>query len=238
MKIKQLFRKAIYTVIDLKFWLTKVFAPSLIPQVLNSKLEGSYLGELCKEINQQILELEESIIAEEIVARLFNKGKELASRGEFDTYIDYSKLKRMQSEELVKCYGYHSQRRWKLQFFYMPKGSEHPVHAHHNLDSFLIVLKGRIWVKEYKRIDVSHSGKIKIQATHNRTIEPHNGILTTEFNNNIHQFGALDDTVCLNFNLRGYNKKTFYEDHKGFGRRYIHIKDQLMDEMEIKYAYK
>ena len=238
MGIKLLLQKFWKKYLDLKYnFLVKRY-PDNLKAELDGKLKGPYKGVLSEEIIAYIPELEKGELAEDIVQQLYERARNLAIKGEFDYLIDTSGFSKLQSVEICRCYGYHSQKRWKLQLFYMPKGTEHEPHAHHNLDSFLVVLKGKIWIREFRRETPAASGKIRISKATDRVAVAYDGMITTEFGNNIHHFGAEEDTVCLNFNLRGYNKKTFLEDHKGYGRRYLSYEKELKDGVEIIYKYK
>lgn len=64
---------------------------------------------------------------------------------------------------------------------------------------------------------------LRLRIVSDRILGPGEGFVTTEDERNVHWFATLEEPVIsINFNLRGYSQRTFFDepDQKG-GRRYI-----------------
>lgn len=99
--------------------------------------------------------------------------------------------------------------RLKLQLFPLCKGEAHPPHAHYNLMSLQIVLRGRARVREYSLLQRLEGDLLEIREEPEKRLEPGDGVFTLQKRNNIHwQEGLEDGTVLLNVNWQGYFSDT------------------------------
>jgi len=117
----------------------------------------------------------------------------------------------MQKPALAKLYeSSWDKRRPALNLFFIPKGLAHAPHAHHSLTSTQLILSGKIHLRQYdriKRIDRKHLG---IRLTSDRVLKPGEAFRMTDFENNIHWFGAESEhSLLLNCNLSLINGKSF-----------------------------
>jgi quercetin dioxygenase-like cupin family protein len=97
-------------------------------------------------------------------------------------------------------------RGWKVQVFRIPAGVSHPPHCHENLVSCLVVLQGRLRLREFDRDRAAETGDwtLLTPASH-AVISPGDGMVTTEVHRNAHWFGAVDGPVlAVNFKASGY----------------------------------
>jgi len=97
-------------------------------------------------------------------------------------------------------------RKWKVQLFLIPAGSSHPPHCHENLASCLVVVNGRLRVREYQRLR-EHDARdsVMLSRAFDGELGPGQAIATTENYRNAHWFGATAAPVlAVNFKASGY----------------------------------
>jgi hypothetical protein len=113
--------------------------------------------------------------------------------------------------------------RLKLQLFPLNAGDAHPPHAHYNLVSCQIVLRGRARVREYSLLRRLEDETLEIREELVKTLEPGEGVYTLQRRNNIHwQEGLTAGTVLLNINWRDFfADNPMPPDRSEHGRCYI-----------------
>ncbi len=112
------------------------------------------------------------------------------------------------------------QGRIKLQLFAFDNGESHPPHAHNNLLSCQIVLRGQARVTEFNLRQHVSDSLIEIDGETVHTLMPGDGVFTLARSNNIHwQEGLADDTLLLNINWQGFLAPNELFDSGPSGRR-------------------
>jgi len=113
--------------------------------------------------------------------------------------------------------------RLKLQLFPLSCGDSHPPHAHYNLISCQIVIRGRVHMREYSLLRRLPGNLLEISEEPERTLEKGEGVYTLQKRNNIHwQEGLAPGTLLLNINWQGYfTENPMAPDHAQNGRCYI-----------------
>lgn len=113
--------------------------------------------------------------------------------------------------------------RLKLQLFPLNEGDAHPPHAHYNLISCQIVLKGRARVREFSLLRRLAGDELEICEETVQFLEPGDGVYTLQKRNNIHwQKGLEAGTVLLNINWQGFfTDNVMAADRAVHGRCYI-----------------
>lgn len=96
-------------------------------------------------------------------------------------------------------------RSWKLQLFFIPDGRSHPPHCHENLASCIMVVDGRLRVREYQRDRAQDTAEAAwLQRVVDAELTPGQAILTSEDHHNAHWFGAVGGPVlAANFKASG-----------------------------------
>jgi len=97
-------------------------------------------------------------------------------------------------------------RKWKVQLFLIPAGSSHPPHCHENLASCLVVVDGRLRVREYQRLrEQDASDSVVLARAFDGELGPGEALSTTEDYRNAHWFGAAATPVlAVNFKAVGH----------------------------------
>lgn len=113
--------------------------------------------------------------------------------------------------------------RLKLQLFPLSCGSPHPPHAHYNLISCQIVMRGRVRMREYSLLRRLPGNLLEISEEPEKILEKGEGVYTLQKRNNIHwQEGLAPGTLLLNINWQGYfTENPMAPDHAENGRCYI-----------------
>lgn len=95
--------------------------------------------------------------------------------------------------------------RLKLQLFPLAAGESHPPHAHYNLLSCQILLRGRARIREYSLLDRLPGNALRLREEPVKALEPGDGVFTLQRRNNVHwQEGLAAGTVLLNINWQGF----------------------------------
>ena len=110
--------------------------------------------------------------------------------------------------------------RWKVQLFQIADGRSHPPHCHDDLASCLLVLDGRLRIREYDRLrDRETAEAAVLRRVVEDELQPGQSILTTEDHHNAHWFGAVRGPVlAVNFRASGYFRRDGTRLHN---RRYL-----------------
>lgn len=112
---------------------------------------------------------------------------------------------------------------YTLQILYVAPGEVHPCHCHHNVISTQVVTSGALIAREYDRIDRRNDGLLRLKLLYDGTLEAGDYLQATDADRNAHWFAALDTPATIfNFNIRGYERITFYPyDLRPLGRRLL-----------------
>lgn len=115
-----------------------------------------------------------------------------------------------------------AQRRMLMLFFIAP-GHSHPPHAHHDVASVQMVVRGTIDARQYARERRLDPRTLALRPVADRRLGPGDVILTTERIDNVHWFGAVDQpAVVLNYSLNGGLRDLVEPDaRRGPGRYFI-----------------
>jgi hypothetical protein len=99
--------------------------------------------------------------------------------------------------------------RW-LMLFFIPAGHAQPAHAHHNVASAQCVVRGRLHVRQYARVRRLDPHTLALRPVSDTMFAPQQTILTTEFLDNVHWFGAeTEPAIVLNCAANGGMRDTF-----------------------------
>lgn len=110
------------------------------------------------------------------------------------------------AEKATLISGGQPWRKWKVQLFLIPAGASHPPHCHENLASCMVIVDGRLRVREYRRLR-EHDARdsVMLAPAFDGELGPGQAIATTEEYRNAHWFGATADPVlAVNFKASGY----------------------------------
>jgi hypothetical protein len=137
------------------------------------------------------------------IGRVQASMKAAAAAGAFDPWIGPG----LAGDAKAKVIGGGAPLRgWKVQIFGIPAATSHPPHCHENLISCLVVLKGRLRLREFNRDRTAETDDwTLLTPAFDGVISPGEGMVTTEIHRNAHWFGAVDGpAVAVNFKASGY----------------------------------
>lgn len=99
---------------------------------------------------------------------------------------------------------------WTMQLLYLEPNEVHPPHCHHNLISTQVVLRGRVYAREWDRVARLDADKILLRTRTDRWFQVGDRFETTEVSKNAHWFCADENpAVMLNFYILGFQEWTF-----------------------------
>lgn len=195
--------------------------PGLHAAMLRFSSFGPYRGAFVSDLVDAVQRLEageESSVMLDVLARRL---KELADAGEFDRWLNVP-VTRKEEKALSTCRDFAPNRRWRLQVYRMPPGATHAPHAHFNLASFLLIIRGSVHMREYDRTGVEDADHIGLRPVFDGVVRAGSWTTSTQHSRNVHWFGAVEEeTVALNLNLRGWEPVTGEDPDARTGRRYI-----------------
>ena len=110
-----------------------------------------------------------------------------------------------------------------LMLFFIAPGHSHPPHAHHDVASVQMVVRGTIDARQYARERRLDPRTLALRPVADRRLGPGDVILTTERIDNVHWFGAVDQpAVVLNYSLNGGLRDLVEPDaRRGPGRYFV-----------------
>lgn len=166
--------------------------------------DAERLAPLAQAIEADVADLSAAPLA--AVARVHERLVAAARAGAFDPWRDRQPA---EPEKLSLIGGGDLWRGWKLQLFYVPDGRSHPPHCHENLASCILVLDGRLRVREYQRLrDQDTADAALLAPAFDGALAAGQAILTTETHHNAHWFGAADGpALAVNFKAVGHARR-------------------------------
>ncbi|RMF09684.1 MAG: hypothetical protein D6773_01395 [Alphaproteobacteria bacterium] len=157
------------------------------------------LAALCNTLAVTIPEAEDA--QERELDRIAGEAGEAVRAGAFDAIA----LPREAPRVLRLYKGKAGRGRVKIQLFPLAAGESHPPHAHHDLISCQIVIRGQVRMREYSLLRRRPDGLLEINEQPVRTLAPGDRVITLQRRNNIHwQEGLLPGTLLLNINWQGF----------------------------------
>lgn len=111
-----------------------------------------------------------------------------------------------------------------FQLLHMQPHEAHPPHGHRDLISNQVVLSGRVYLREYDRVQRIDEQTVLLKLRSDGWREVGDRIRTTEVDRNVHWFGSGDTaSVQLNFFLTGCQRWTFDANPGRRGRTYYDV---------------
>lgn len=214
-------RRRRFILLSILTGLTAVASPLAVPRILRRlELEPDlYRGPLIDRINTSLGRLDHREITPELftqeIDRLF---QETNLQTEFDEWLD--------DAHTYVLYRHRNISPWRQRnifLFYIPPGTSHAPHAHHEVISIQCALKGTVIARQYERVRRLDPRTLALRPISDGILRAGESLRTTEFFNNVHWFGAEEQpALVLNYNINGGIKETF--DPRGkreVGRYYL-----------------
>ena len=98
-----------------------------------------------------------------------------------------------------------------VSLLFLEPGEVHPPHHHNNVISVQSVVSGKIWAREYQRVECLSEDEIIISPALERLMTVDDEIIAHEWSRNVHWFAATKDepAVMWNCNVRGFQTNLF-----------------------------
>lgn len=196
-------------------------SPSIHARMLRWSAFGPYRGPLVDDIIAQVQALQAGRPSIEALHALAASARVALDAGAFDRWIDVP-FEAYARVPLSTCRDFASRCRWRLQLYRMPSGTATPPHAHFNLASFMLIVRGAVHVREYQRVEAIGADQVRLRPVADHRVGPGAYTTSTQGDRNVHWFGVEGEpAISLNLNLRGW------EDVSGDrllgtpGRRYV-----------------
>jgi len=205
--------------------LAAIVSPYVVPRLLRrfDLTPDLYRGPLLDKINELVGRLDRRVITpEQFVSEVHRRYNEIDLQAEFNEWLGEAPDKRV-NRELYRQSDRLKGRKRTLTLFYIPSRQSHPPHAHHNAASVQCVLKGNAHVRQYERVARRDPRTLKLLPCSDMLLRPYESILMTEYQRNVHWFGADDHPVIvLNYSINGGFSDTFDgAAQRPMGRYYV-----------------
>ncbi|TVR00620.1 MAG: hypothetical protein EA398_11120 [Deltaproteobacteria bacterium] len=200
-------------------------APGLHARLLKFSAFGPYTGAYVDDIIAAVRRLNaQGRGTPEVLPELAERAWELAQAGEFDRWLDHPSGVEPGYVRvgLSTCRDFSPHRRWRLQVYHVAPGTAAPPHAHFDLGSFMLVLRGSLHVREYERVGGDGESHVVLRCVHDGMLGVGEHSCSTQQGRNVHWFCANDEpAVALNLNLRGWEDIRDEDLFGRSGRRYV-----------------
>ena len=115
------------------------------------------------------------------------------------------------------------ERDYTVQIIHVAAGEVHPCHCHHNVTSTQVVLTGTLRAREFDRVDAVDAETLRLRLLFDGTLRPGDFLQASDLSRNVHWFAAGEaPATMLNFNIRGYERETFWPlETRPLGRRLL-----------------
>ena len=98
-----------------------------------------------------------------------------------------------------------------IQVIYVAPHEVHPCHCHHNVTSTQVLLTGVLRAREFDRVGTLGPDVLQMRLLFDGMLAPGDVMQARDLYRNAHWFAAGDGpTTLLNFNIRGYERSTFW----------------------------
>lgn len=190
-------------------------------------LSGEFSKPLVGELDHLVFRLESEELSDyEFIKLISDAMVSAVNRGDLNDYLSRD----VGDDEniditLKKKLFYVPLKWWYLKIHYMAPGNVHGLHAHRNVISTQVILKGRLKVKEYDRVGHLDSSPVKLKLHSDTVYSKFDSIQSTDNFCNVHGFEpANGPAVRFQFYLRGHT--SLLSRFPKRGRLYVNVIDE------------
>lgn len=213
-----------YAVIMLPVLVVSIKLSPRLHKILAAPLiSGPFNGQLNSTIQDLIYQLEAQEITDEqfiqCVAQAMLKAIE---DGQLDKFLNLVDEKNTNLDiTLKRCLGYLPLKWWYIKMHYMAPGNRHQLHAHRNVISAQIIVRGSLAAEQYNLIGNLDSSPTQLEAVPLSDQRGHQVLLSTNSHCNVHGFEPTESgALRFQFYLRGHT--SFLNRIPKRGRLYVH----------------
>lgn len=194
-----------------------------VHKLLSDPLFGGELTTpLVAELDDLVFKLEASEVKpEEFVALISKAMVNAAERGDLDRYLKMN-VKDDQNIDITlkRKLFYVPLKWWYLKLHFMAPGNIHGLHAHRNVISTQVILRGNMKVREFDRLTTLDQSPVKLRVFSDGIFSQFDSIQSTDNSRNVHGFEPYEGpAVRFQFYLRGHT--SFFNRFPKRGRLYI-----------------
>lgn len=214
-------RRRMFILLSMIAGLGAIASPFAVPRILRRfGLEPDlYSGPLIGRIDNSLGRLDRGEIGPlDFTGEIHRLLHEIDLEAEFNGWMDDGR-----NYILYRNHDVSPWRKRSILLFYIPPGTAHAPHSHHEVISIQCAVRGEVRQRQYERVKRLAPDRLALRPVSDGVLEPGESLRTTEFHNNVHWFGAESQpAIVLNYNINGGIEKTF--DPKGgreVGRYYL-----------------
>lgn len=214
-------RRRMFILLSMIAGLGAIASPFAVPRILRRfGLEPDlYSGPLIGRIDDSLGRLDRGEIGpEDFTGEIHKLLHEIDLEGEINEWLDDGR-----NYVLYRNRDISPWRRRSILLFYIPPGTAHAPHSHHQVISIQCAVKGEVRQRQYERVRRLAPDRLALRPVSDGVLKPGESLRTTEFHNNVHWFGAeKEPAIVLNYNINGGIEKTFDpKGDRGVGRYYL-----------------
>ena len=205
--------------------------PSLHRFLSTPLISGPFQGELNYRIWKHLYRLEAGKLTDEqFIQEIAEAMVTAVEQGELDQFTNLVNEQDTNLDiTLQRCLGYLPLKWWYLKLHYMAPGNRHQLHAHRNVISAQVIIRGVLVAEQYDLIGTLSDSPTQLKAVDlpaGNTDNNYLMLLSTTAYCNVHGFEpAPGGALRFQFYLRGHTN--FLNRFPKRGRLYVNLRDAL-----------
>lgn len=194
-------------------------------------LSGPLKGALVEEVQNEIYRLEKGEISEEeFITNVADCMTKAATDGQLAPWLNAADERTQNLDiTLKRCLGYAPLKWWYVKLHFMAPGNVHGLHAHRNVISAQVILRGSVVASQYDLLSDLKQSPAKLKLISEGEVRFPGKLLATDSMANVHGFepGA-EGALRFQFYLRGHSslRKRLPER----GRLYVNLRDGVLPD--------
>lgn len=202
--------------------------PKLHRLIAAPLISGPFQGELSQRIWKHLYRLEAGELTDEqFIQEIAEEMIAAVEQGELDEFTDLVNEQDTNLDiTLKRCLGYLPLKWWYLKLHYMAPGNRHQLHAHRNVISAQVIIRGSLAAEQYDLMGNLSDSPTQLKAVTMTAGNKYQMLLSTNAHCNVHGFETTPEgALRFQFYLRGHT--SFLNRFPKRGRLYVHLRDDL-----------
>lgn len=221
----KVFTQGIYSILLLPFLPVLAKSQHLLAKATAPLLSGPMKNSnLVKQLEQLIYELErEQYSSEDFIEKVSELMKEEAAKGELEQWLSsFDEKSENVDITLARKLFYKPLKWWYLKLHFMKEGNRHGLHAHRNVLSTQVIVRGKLKVQEFDRLSPLTPPYVNLRLKYEGDAHANDALMSTDTISNVHGFEPYPEgAVRFQFYLRGHT--VFLQRFPKRGRLYVHL---------------
>ena len=194
-------------------------------------LSGPFQGKLNAKILNLLYQLEaRALTDEQFIEAIAQEMLKAVERGEINSFTHLVDEKSTNLDITLKsCLGYLPLKWWYLKLHYMNPDNCHQLHAHRNVISAQVIIRGSLDAEQYNLVGSLRDSTTQLEPFSGPTDNTPQMLLSTNTYCNVHGFQPTSEgALRFQFYLRGHTG--FLNRFPKRGRLYVHLRSECTSD--------